>query len=261
MRFTHTVSKGSRYNQIYVPKSMQKEFELGDIVEVILIEKKNKLFYSPHIKRLSNFKDRLIREIFSFLSKFKEIEQVFVFGSFLTTQIEYHDIDLLIFLKKESEELDKKILDSLIGEFNLKFHILSATREGFLKVLEYSPIERSMMYYFVSNKEFKVPSKREIHEDNIRSLLMMPEDIFKVRFDEGRVFYDSLRKLITIESFLRGKDIAPETIDKEIISLLNEKKLKILKENEYVNNELFRELKGIFKAKVERIHEMLHGKK
>lgn len=251
------VSKGSRYNQIYVPKNKENEFEVGDIVEVRLIEKKNKLFYSPHLKRLSHFKDRLIGEIFSHLSKFKEIEQAFVFGSFLTGQTEYHDIDVLVFVKNESEGFERRVHDSLTEEFSLKFHVLIASRDGFLKTLEYGPIERSMMHYFISNKEFKVPQKREINDEVLRRLLMMPEDLFKVRFENGRIFYDSLRTVITVENFLKGKDISLETIDKEIIILLSESKLKVLKENSYVNNELFRELKSIFTEKLKKTHHLL----
>ena len=42
--FIHKISKGSRFNQIYIPKEASN-FEVGDIVKVILLGKKQELYY------------------------------------------------------------------------------------------------------------------------------------------------------------------------------------------------------------------------
>ena len=61
-KFIHNVSKGSRFNQIYIPKSVEKKFEVGDTVEVKLIKKKKLIF--THNVTLSAFKKKLIEEVF-----------------------------------------------------------------------------------------------------------------------------------------------------------------------------------------------------
>ena len=105
MKFEHKVSKGSNYNQIYIPREMEQYFEAGDTVEVRLITKFSKLYYN-HLKEsdLSDFKRKLITSIFNEIKTLEGIEQVFIFGSFLTKMEGYSDIDILILTEKEDIE-------------------------------------------------------------------------------------------------------------------------------------------------------------
>ena len=48
-RFIHKISKGSRFNQIYVPLE-NKEFEPGDLVEVRLLRKKINIHYPGNLE-------------------------------------------------------------------------------------------------------------------------------------------------------------------------------------------------------------------
>src|SRR3989338_9269341 len=52
-QFEHKISQGSRFNQIYIPKEMEEIFEVGDIVQVRLLKKKEQLHYSKTLKKLS----------------------------------------------------------------------------------------------------------------------------------------------------------------------------------------------------------------
>ena len=63
--FEHRISKGSKYNQIYIPRGMEQVFEVGDVVEVRLLQKQNKLFYSKKIKDFGEFKEDTILLIFT----------------------------------------------------------------------------------------------------------------------------------------------------------------------------------------------------
>jgi len=261
-KFIHQVSKGSRFNQIYIPKSVEKEFEVGDIVEVRLLKKENKLYYSQNLKKLSEFKENLIKQIFTFLSKFREIKQIFIFGSFLTKKLDYNDIDILVIVNKEDNSLEKIINEEIIEEFNLKFHLIVSEEDRNIESLKISPILRSMFYYYVSNKKFLMPKEILINENHLKNLLMMPEDLLKVRFPLGKVYYDSLRKLITLEYFLKNDEIAPDKIDSELIGLINAEKLKILKENHNVESYLLKEIRSIIKEKLALIHKLIkYGKK
>src|SRR3989344_3288307 len=129
--FTHQVSKGTRFNQIYIPKNKEGEFEVGDIVQVKLVSKKNKLYYSKNLQKLSPFKEKIIQEIFSEVSKFREVKQVFIFGSFLTKKIDYNDIDIILI--SDNEKIEEKVYDGLIERLNLKFHVVSFKGEGLEK--------------------------------------------------------------------------------------------------------------------------------
>ena len=256
--FQHQISKGTRFNQIYIPKDMNEIFQVGDLVEITLLKKHIQLHYSKNLKKISKFKENLIKDIFFFLSKYKEINQIFIFGSFLTEEIDYNDIDILLLSNKEIEE---EIHKKLIKNIKLKFHIISTKKEKLNETLKICPLTRSMFYYFISNKPFTVRRDIRIEKNHIRYLLMLPEDLLKVEL-ESKTYYDSLRRLISIEYFLKGKEIAPNKIDIILKDLINKQKLEFLKNNEILDSDIIGEVKKIIKIKLNIIYKLLeNGKK
>ncbi len=256
MRFVHRISKGSRFNQIYIPKEM-REFEVGDLVEVRLLKKNMGLFYSKNLGRISEFKEKLIKDVFSLLSEFSEILQIFVVGSFLTEKIDYNDIDLLIITKKKNENLEEKVYNALINKFNLKFHLLIVRKERFEFLKESCPLTRSMLYYCVSKEKFEITKKREVDKNHIRFLLMMPEDILEIKV-EGRAFYNNLRRLLTIEKFLKEEDEDPKKINDELKSLIGDSLFFYLKNNLEIDEKMIGQLRKIIKNKLDSINKILN---
>ena len=258
-KFVHRISKGSRFNQIYIPREIESEFEVGDIVEVRILEKKNHLYYSNNLKKLSEFKEKIISDIFKILTKNKKIEQIIVFGSFLTKEIDYRDIDIIIFGEEEDEEY---LYHELTKKLKLKFHIISARKDSFQKTLEICPVTRNMVYHFVSNKEFQVTNKIRIDENHLKYLLMMPEDLLRVKLDGGEVYYNSLRKLVTIEHFLKRSEIAPDKIDDELHKLIDKDRLDMLKNDWKIEGKFLKFIRKIIKSKLNTIYETIeNGKK
>jgi len=252
-KFIHKISKGSRFNQIYIPKEAESEFEVGDLVEVKLLEKKVQLFYSKNLKKLSNFKETLIKDIFSFLNKFKEIEQIFVFGSFLTREIDYNDIDILIISEKSTED---EIYQHLIKRFNLKFHVISVNKKKLEEVLEICPLIRSMLYYFVSDKPYSIKKDTKIDKNHIRFLLMLPQDLLEVDVN-SKMFYDALRRLLTIELFLQDKEIDPNKIDEKLTSHLEKPLLEKIRNNKPPIDKDTRKIRSLIKDKLLKIEKLL----
>ncbi len=251
--FIHKVSKGSRFNQIYVPKEMKTCFEAGDLVEVTLLNKKTHLFYSKNLKNLNRFKENLIKEIFSLLSQFKEIKQIFVTGSFLTQKSDYNDIDIMLISEKNLEE---KVYKELDKKLELKFHVISLPEKSIEYLQKTCPLTRSMLYFFVSNKKFILSNKTELDKKHIKFLLMMPEDLLNLNLNP-RVYYDSLRRLIAIEKFLRNQDSNPTGIDWELIKLIKESLYKKIKSNEIIDFNSIKSLKKIIKSKLNNIYKKL----
>ena len=259
MKFIHRISKGSRFNQIYVPKEVESEFEVGDIVEVRLMKKKQNLYYSSNLPKLSEFKKKLIKDVFYLLSQFKEIKQIFIFGSFLTQKIEYNDIDILILTEKDDEKFEKNIYNKLTEEFNLKFHVICIEKDKLRELLKINPLIRSMFYYYVSNKKFELPKETSIDEKHIRFLLMMPEDLLEIRLN-SKVFYDNLRRLISIEHFLENKDENPNKVNDELKELLGETLLSDMRANNEIDETTIKKLRTIIKVKLKKIKNLLkHG--
>ena len=256
LKFIHKVSKGSRFNQIYIPKEMQGHFDVGDHVEVILLEKKSSLYYSKDLDKLNEFKENLIKNIFLELKKYKDINQIFIIGSFLTQKQDYNDIDIILISEKN---LEKEVYKLLVDKFELKFHIISISEDNFKSLQKYCPLTRSMFFYFISNKDFKLPKETEINRNHIKFLLMMPEDILKIKVS-SRVFYDSIRRLLTIERFLEGRSLNPLETNKEIQTLIGQNIAKDIRNNEPINDETIKKLRNIIKLKLNKINGLLNRK-
>src|SRR3989344_3783569 len=218
--FIRKVSKGSKFNQIYVPKEMENIIDVGDLVQVNLLEKKSNIYYKNQGK-LTKFKEYLIKNIFYNLKKFKEIEIVFLVGSFLDEDI-YNDIDLIIVSKEYGRHLEKSIEYNLSKILNQKFHILSFNHK---KIIDWS---------------------------HIKFLLMMPEDLLELDLPI-KIFFDNIRRLITIERFLHNKDLSRKVILEEMKRNIPQDILDKIKDNKYINNIEIIRLKRIIKEKLIRI--------
>src|SRR4030043_1102522 len=140
--FEKKVSKGSKFNQIYIPKEIKEIVEVGDLVQVRLLEKHKELYYKNQ-KKLPDFKEYLIKKVFSDLQRFKEIKAIFVVGSFLDETI-YNDIDIIILTDKEKNISEKNIENLLIKNFNQKFHVLLFNEKKLRILMEKDPITRVM---------------------------------------------------------------------------------------------------------------------
>lgn len=252
-KFIHRISKGSRFNQIYIPKEMEKVFEVGDLVSVELVEKNVQIFCSKNVV-LSKFKEKLAGEIFSFLCNLKGIERIFLVGSFVTQKVDYRDIDLLIVVKNKEEAIESEIYSKLIDKFDLKFHLILIPEDRLARLAEICPLTRSMLYCHVSNKRFTMPSRR-IDKSHIKFLLMMPEDLLKIKVN-SRSFYDSIRRMITIERFLDNKDIVPEKINKELKQSLGNL-YEYTKDNDEIDKNIVSKLREIIRKKLKIIYKKI----
>lgn len=251
-KFTHKISQGSRFNQIYIPKEMNGVFEVGDLVSVELVKKNQQIFCSKNVK-LSEFKEKLAREIFSFLSNFKEIKHIFLVGSFIVQKVDYRDIDLLIVVK-DKKNSENYIYNKLIDKFNLKFHLILIPEERLMRLAEICPLTRSMFYSYVSNKKFILP-KSKLDKKHIKFLLMMPEDLLKIKAS-SRTFYDNIRRLVTIEKFLDNEELNAEKINAELKQILGNL-FEYLKNNEEINKDILTKLREILKVKVSKINQKI----
>jgi len=258
MKFVHKVSKGTRFNQIYIPKEMERVFEVGDLVEIKLIEKKSKLYYSKNLKKLGEFKERLIQEIFNSLKKFNEIKQIFVVGSFLT-KIDYNDIDLILVLKDKAltnKNFKDKLNNILISKLQFRFHLLLIPENKFFELEKICPLTRNMLFYFVSDKPFEISKETILDKNHIKFLLMMPEDLLEIK-SNSRVFYDNLRRIITIEMFLENKTYNLDVIESELKKLFGEALFNYLRNNEPIDDKIITNLREIIKSKLKKIKSKL----
>lgn len=254
--FVKTVSKGSRFNQIYVPKNMEGLIEVGDEVEVTLIKKHVELHYSKGLRKLSHFKENLIKDIFSFVNDIANVGYVFIVGSFLAEKINYNDIDVVLIASKLDNKFEETIYNKVIERINLRFHILAIEEVRFWHLLEICPLTRAMFTNYVCNKPVKINDKKSVDKDHIKFLLMMPYDLLEIKIS-SRAFYDSLRRLITIERFLKNKSLDMFSINEELEILINAPLRDKIKCNENIEENSIKFLRKLIRAKLELIEELI----
>lgn len=260
VKFKKNVSKGSRFNQIYIPKNMENLIEVGDKVEVRLIKKYSRLYYSKDLKKLSRFKENLIKDIFLFLNEIN-YAYIFVVGSFLTEKINYNDIDIVLIVNKKYNNLEETAYNKIIEKFNLKFHILAIEENRFKHLIKICPLTRSMFSKFICNKPFAMEKEKLLDKNHIKFLLMMPQDLLEVEVSSG-IFFDNIRRLITIERFLKNKRWGTETINNELRQLVNSRLYDKIRHNECIEKTSVDFLRKIIKTKLNIIGGLIkNGKK
>ena len=255
-KFIKNVSKGSRFNQVYVPKDMEGLIEVGDEVEVRLIKKHISLHYSKNLEKLSEFKEGLIKGIFSYLNSIEGINYIFIVGSFLTEKISYNDIDIAVIT--ELKDFEGTIYHKLIEKFDLKFHLLAMKEEKLMDLLRICPMTRAMFGNFISNKPFYMPKEKYTDKKHIKFLLMMPYDLLDIKLS-SRSFFDSIRRLITIEKFLKNKILDAGDINIEIKKSMPEILYRKIKNDEEIEDSSILELRKIIKSKLNIIGDLVRN--
>ena len=72
-----------------------------------------------------------------------------------------------------------------------------------------------------------------------------------------RVFYDSLRRLITIERFLDEDKLNPLEIEKEIKNLIGERNALDIKVSEGLDETLLKKIRKIITSKLNKINKKI----
>ncbi len=261
--FNANVSKGSKYDQIYIPKTLKGRIEPGDLVEIRLLSKSTTLFYSKGLKKLSEFKENLLLQVFkeirlAAMKKSHALESIFVIGSFLFEQVHYNDIDIIIATAKQMQEQEVKKLHEKLGEkFNQKFHIVNIPRERLESLLTYCPMTRAMLNAYVSDRPNIITTKIKVVEKNhIEFLLMMPEDLLTTTLS-SKIFLDNLRVLVTIDLFLENKEPSYHNMIKTQQTILGDELYARMKSNDLLFEDEIKNIRKIFREKIKDIRKKL----
>ena len=261
--FNANVSKGSRFDQIYIPRKLKGKIEPGDQVEIRLLSKSISLCYSKGLKKLSEFKENLVLHVFKEIRQFaikknQALESIFIVGSFLFEQVQYNDIDIVIATAEKMPEEEIKKLHERLGEkFRKKFHIVNMPRKILESLLAYCPMTRAMLSAYISDNTNHITTNDKIlNKNHIEFLLMMPEDLLTTTLS-SKIFLDNLRRLVTIELFLDNKDLGYHNMIKTQQAALGPELYARMKSNDLLFEDEIEEVRKIFKEKIKAIRKKL----
>lgn len=217
MEIISRVSKGSKMDQIYIPKN-RTIFPVGEHVLILPLEreigkKKATKPYFYRIKKLEPLKIRIIEEIFSLIGKKVKYENVIITGSFLEKGFNFNDIDILIVgEEKINVENLREIIEDLVG---IKTHILSMSNKTLIKGLSTDPLYQLMLSQCISRNRLIYKTKSEINYKLLDLHLLKSKTLID-NFDilNGDEKYYLTRNMIAILLFLECKKISKESVDK-----------------------------------------------
>ena len=261
MEILSRISKGSKMDQIYIPKN-RAGLNIGDFVLVKLIsseeqeqiKKQGNNLKKPFlygINQIEPIKMEIINKIFGILDKF-QFENVIITGSFLENGFNFNDIDLLL-ISKEENPAKKKIIESqIINSIGIKPHIILLSKKILISGLETDPIYESMVSRCISRERIVFNYKRHILPRLLDLQLLKSKDLIG-NFQEynGKEKEYFVKNLISISLFLQGKKIKQEEIIRKIKTELKTS-LEEIKEN-ILEKEFERNYERLYKETFNKI--------
>ena len=210
------ISKGTKMDQIYIPKN-RIGLENGSYVVIRPATsqpelKKEKKPYFYNIPSIEPTKLKIINELFSIIDRLIENENIIITGSFLEKGFHFNDIDIIIITDKKYDI--QKILEDT---FKTKIHVLIMSNEALMKGLSSDPLYQMMISSCISKKRFVYKIKNEI-DYKILDVHLLKSKLLLDNFDilTGKEKYDLTRNMIAISLFLTNKKLSKKIVDNEI---------------------------------------------
>ena len=216
MEIISKISKGSKMDQIYIPKN-RLGFNIGSHVIIKPLEKEKAIEkpYFYNISLIEPIKLKIIDELFRVITNLISYENIIITGSFLDFGFNFEDIDVLIISEEELDitNIEKKIENSL----RIKNHIINFNKKTFDEALSIDPLWRMMLSKCISKYRLKPMPQKKI-DYKILDLHLLKSKPLIDNFDylNGKDKYKLIRNLIAIKLFLTTKKITKENVNKEI---------------------------------------------
>ena len=256
MEIVSRISRGSKMDQIYIPKN-RSGLAIGsyvvvkDLVGAAGISKEKLHFYG--LKKVSQIKVLVIEEILKIIEqKIPKCENLFVTGSFLEEGFSFNDIDVLIV--SESKVKDDLVVKEVLEKIGLKVHLIVISNKELIQGLETDPLYLMMLSRCVSKNRFVYKTEKRINY-NLLDLHLLKSKSLIDNFDllTGKEKYDSTRNLFAICLFLDEKKITSDEVDNEIIRQFRIKSVREIKQNVLDKQSFLKSYKMVYMRTFDKI--------
>ena len=262
MEIIGKISKGSKMDQIYIPKK-RVGLAIGNYVIIRPLEEQKPVekLYFYGVKEIEPLKLAIVQEVVKIIDKsLDDYENVFVTGSFLDKGFHFNDVDILIATKdKINHELIK---DNIERKTGIKAHILSLSNKELIRGLETDPLYQMMLSRCVSKKRFIYGNKQNI-DYKLLDLHLLKSRALIDNFEmlSGSEKYDLVRNMIAIHLYLEKMSVSNELIYKEIKKSL-EVDIQEIKQNMVAKKDFLKKYKLIYDRTFAKIlNGIEHGTK
>ncbi|MEK6932826.1 MAG: hypothetical protein AABW56_03480 [Nanoarchaeota archaeon] len=252
MEIVAKISKGSRMDQVYIPKN-RNGFSIGSYVIIKPLETKetSEKPYFYNIKYIESVKIDIINKLMGIIDKIVDAGNIIITGSFLDEGFNFNDLDIVLIAenKPNLEYIKKEIRDKL----GIKTHIIIMENKVLMKGLSTDPLYQMMLSRCIAKKRFIYKQKYKVNY-KLLDLHLLKSKLLIDNFDHlnGNEKYYLIRNMIAIFLYLKNKKISKEIIDREITKYFN-LNIKQIKQNMIEEDIFLKKYKIIYKETFDKI--------
>ncbi len=252
MEIIAKVSRGSKMDQIYLPKN---RFGLYPgsyaLVKEIAPKKEEKLFFY-NLDQIEKIKIVIIKEIFSLLNKYN-IDNIIITGSFIEEGFNFNDIDIILISDKEFN-IDH-LHEELKNKLGINPHLIVISSSSLLNGISQDPLFQTMLSSYISKKRFIYHIKPDVNF-KLLDLNLLKSKLLIENFDilTGEQKLDLLRNLISISLFINKNNfITKKELYSKIKELFGKDIFNDLKNNLLGKNYFIKKYRNIYNKTFELI--------
>lgn len=218
MELIAKISKGSKMDQIYLPKN-RTGLSSGEYVVITPLESKfnEKEEFKPFFYNISNLeplKLGIIENIFRILEHIKP-KNIIITGSFLEKGFKFNDVDILIIIENKID-IDT-LKEKLEKEIGIKSHLIPIDNKTLAVGLSTDPLYSLMLNRCVSKKRLIFKTKRLINYKTLDFQLLKSKtliDNFNMLNGEEKYYF--ILNLMAILLFIKNKKLSKKVVDDNI---------------------------------------------
>lgn len=239
MELVSRVSKGSRMDQVYIPKR-RNGFGIGTYVVLKPLETRKPVEkpYLYNIEIIEPIKIELAKEMISTIDNLvHDYENIIITGSFLDKGFNFNDIDVMVI---SESKLDENYIKKHIEEkLKIRIHLILLNNKTLMEGLSTDPLYQLMLSRCIAKKRFIYKAEHKI-DYRILDLHLLKSKLLIDNFDflDGNEKYYLIRNMIAIDLFLDKGKMDKERMDKEIKKIFNLKNVDEIKRN-VLNKDMF----------------------
>lgn len=229
------ISKGSRMDQVYLPKN-RLGLAVGEYVTVQPLEKEQKKGsktkrYLYGINYLEPVKLEITEKVVSLLErKIGRYENIIITGSFLDKGFSFNDLDILL-VREEKANLEwlNRELKKLTG---IKIHLIQLSRADLIRGLARDPLYQLMLSQCLARKRM-IYRINHVIDYKLLDLQLLQSKLLPDNFDllSGKEKYYLTRNLAAIRAYLHGGRVKLKEVDGLIKEQFLLSDISLIKEN------------------------------
>jgi len=256
MEIIGKISKGSKMDQVYIPKN-RAGFSIGDYVVIKPLEEEKPIerLYYHGIKNLEPIKINIIDEILGIIyNSLNNYDNIIITGSFLEEGFNFNDIDIILITKnKINTDIIKMSIERKTG---LKAHILVLNNKELIKGIETDPLYQMMLSKCVAKKRF-VYKTNNVKNYKLLDLHLIKSKVLLDNFDvlSGNEKYNLTRNMIAISLYIEKGRVNNELVNENIKKYFGLKDIQEIKQNIINKKDFLRKYKLMYNKTSAKILE------